>query len=224
VQLLESYAREDGSDRIQLEKARALMPCFRFRHSKIRVEDLDDEAHRAFLTEKDVIPGGFDDFKINLMKELAAIWNKKLAPAAYASRDILVRVAIRSSNPEPIWDAIFDWVDKQPGMRPALLEGSESFKEKHDPEVPCHGFLIVCDNAVQEGVVSSKTDLEQCMQIQLGERNETRRPPVGVVFWPPPDPKWSRLVRVSPPKLYRIVAGGPDELEAFFQEVRKVAA
>jgi len=223
VQLLESYPRDDGSHRTQLDQARLSMPCFRFRHSKIRLEDVE-ETHRAFLTEPDVIPGGFDDFKINLLKDLETTWNKKLAPVPYASREILVRVAIRSANPDPLWDEVFSWIDSQPGIRPALLEGSESFKEKHDPTVPCHGFLIVCDHAVQEGLVSTKTDLEQCMQLQLGERNETRRPPVGIVFWPPPEPKWPRLVKVSPPKLYRIVGSGADELKAFFQEVRKVAA
>lgn len=224
VQLLESYAREDDSHRTQLEQARLLpRPCFRFRHSKIRLDEVE-EAHRAFLTEPDVIPGGFDDFKINLLKELEAIWNKSLAPLPYASRDVLVRVAIRAKDPDSIWEDVFSWVDDQPGMRPALLEGSESFKEKHDPAVPCHGFLIVCDQAVYEGLVSTKTDLEQCMQIQLGERNEARRPPVALVFCPPPtEPKWSRLVHVSPPKLHRIVTNTADKLKDFFQEVRKVA-
>jgi hypothetical protein len=223
VQLLESYPRDDDSHRTQLAQAQLSMPSFRFRHSKIRLEEVD-EPHRAFLTETDVIPGSFDDFKLNLLKELEAIWNKKLAPLPYASREILIRVAIRSSKPDPLWDEVFSWVDAQPGIRPALLEGSESFKEKHDPAVPCHGFLIVCDEAVQEGLISTKTDLEQCMQIQLGERNETRRPPVALVFCPPPlDPKWARLVRVSPPKLHRIVAEKGDALKDFFQEVRKVA-
>jgi SEFIR domain len=223
VQLLESYPRDDNSHRTQLEQARLSMPCFRFRHSKIRLDEVE-EAHRAFLTEPDVIPGGFDDFKINLVKELEAIWNKKLAPLPYASRDVLVRVAIRAKDPDSIWDNVFSWVDNQPGMRPALLEGGESFKEKQNPAVPCHGFLIVCDEAAQEGLISTKTDLEQCMQIQLGERNEARRPPVALVFCPPPtEPKWSRLVRVSPPKLHRIVTDTADKLKDFFEEVRKVA-
>jgi len=223
VQLLESYPRDDGSHRTLLEQARPLIPCFRFRHDKIRLNEVE-ESHRAFLTEPDVIPGGFDDFKLNLIKELEAIWNKKLAPSPYASRDILVRVAIRSSQPEPLWDKVFSWIDAQPGMRSALLEGNESFKDKDDPAVPCHGFLIVCDSAVEQGVFSTKPDLEQCMQLQLGVRNE-RRPPVGILFCPPPgDPKWPRLVRVTPPKLFRMVANTTDELKAFFEEVRKVAA
>jgi hypothetical protein len=224
VQLLESYPRDDGSHRSQLAQARTSMPCFRFRHSKIRLEDVDP-SHRAFLNEPDVIPGGFDDFKINLLKDLDAIWNKKYAPQPYAARDLLVRVAIRASEPDALWDQVFAWIDAQPGIRPALLEGNESFKDKHDPAVPCHGFLIACDQAVQEGAVSTKTDLEQCMEIQLGERIEARRPPVGIVFWPPPvEPKWSRLVRVSPPKLHRIVASAAGELQGFFQEVRRSAS
>ena len=224
VQLLESYPRDDGSHRTLLEQARPLMPCFRFRHDKIRLNEVE-ESHRAFLTEPDVIPGGFDDFKLNLIKDLEGIWNKKLAPAPYASRDILVRVAIRASDPETLWEKVFGWIDAEPGMRSALLEGNESFKDKHDPAVPCHGFLIVCDTAVEQGAFSTKPDLEQCMQLQLGERNEARRPPVGILFYPPPDvPKWPRLVRVAPPKLYRIVANATDQLQAFFQEVRKVAA
>ena len=223
VQLLESYPRDDNSHRTQLEQARLSLPCFRFRHAKIRLDEVE-ETHRAFLTEPDVIPGSFDDFKINLLKELEAIWNKKLAPLPYASRDVLVRVAIRAKDPDSIWEDVFSWVDSQPGMRPALLDGNESFKEKHDPAVPCHGFLIVCDEAAQEGLVSTKADLEQCMQIQLGERNEARRPPVALVFCPPPlEPKWPRLVRVSPPKLYRVVTKTADNLKDFFQEVRKVA-
>ena len=224
VQILESYPRDDGSHRSLLEQARPLMPCFRFRSDKIRLDEVEAD-HRAFLTEPDVISGGFDDFKLNLIKDLEAVWNKKQAPKPYASRDILVRVAIRAADPEPLWEKVFSWVDEEPGMRSALLEGNESFKDKYDPAVPCHGFLIVCDNAVEQGAFSTKADLEQCMQLQLGERNEARRPPVGVLFWPPPDePKWPRLVRVAPPKLFRVVSNRRDQLKAFFEEVRKVAA
>lgn len=225
VQLLESYPREDGSHHAQLARANdSHTPCFRFRHDKVRPGELE-EAHRAFATEPDVRTGGFDDFKLNLLKELEAICASKHAPRPYASRDILVRVAIRASEPDPLWDTVFSWVDAQPGIRPALLEGSESFKEKHDPKVPCHGFLIVCDHAVEEGAASTKADLEQCMQIQLGERNEMRRPPVGIVFWPPPaQPNWPRLLRVSPPKLHRIVANAAGDVQAFFQEVRRCAS
>jgi hypothetical protein len=200
------------------------MPIFRFRHSKIRLEDAEEE-HRAFLSE--VVPGGFDDFKLNLPAQLESIWNKKLASRPYASRELLVRVAIRASKPDPLWDEIFACVDAQPGIRSALLEGYESFKDKHDPAVPCHGFLIVCDSTEEESLVSTRTDLEQCTQIQLGERNEARRPPAGIVFWPPPaDPKWARLVRVAPPKLHRIVVKPEskcEELKSFFEEVRQCA-
>jgi hypothetical protein len=224
VQLLESYPRDDGSHRTQLVQARLSLPVFRFRHAKIRLDEVE-EPHRAFLTEADVIPGGFDDFKVNLLKELDAVWNKRHAPQAYAARDILVRVVIRATELDPLWDKVFAWVEAQPGIRSALLEGQESFKDKHDPTVPCHGFLIVCDRAVEEGAVSTKTDLEHCMAIQLGERNEARQPPVALVFWPPPDePKWSRMQRVTPRKLHKMRADEAGKLQEFFQEVRRCAS
>ncbi|MEP6820797.1 MAG: toll/interleukin-1 receptor domain-containing protein [Chthoniobacterales bacterium] len=223
VQLLESYPREDDSHRTLLAEARSKVPCFRFRHSKIRLDELD-EAHRAFVTEADVVSGAFEDYKVNLLTELNAVWNQKHATLPYGSRNLLVRVVIRGANPDPLWDYVFAAVDAEQDLRAALLEGSESFKDKHDPNVPCHGFLIVCDEAAQQGVLSPKSDLEQCMQIQLGEKNDARRPPVGLLYWPPPAaPMWARLLRVNPPKMHRMVADAAAVLQPFFAEVRRCA-
>ena len=225
VQLLESYAREDSSDHTQLARAKELaMPLFRFRHSKIQLAELED-AHRAFVTEPGIVTVSFDDFKASLLVDLDAICNQKHATLPYASRNLLVRVVIRASQTEQLWEHVFAAVDAEPDMRAALLEGGESFKDKHDPAVPCHGFLIVCDAEAQAGgAVSTKADLEQCMQIQVGEKNEARRPPVGLLYWPPPaPPPWSRLARVMPPKMHRMVADASAALQPFFQEVRRVA-
>lgn len=142
VQLLESYARDDGSDHAQLKRAKELlMPLFRFRHSKIQLAELED-AHRAFVTEPGIVPGSFDDFKASLLLDLDAICNQKHATLPYASRNLLVRVVIRASQTERLWEHVFAAVDAEPDMRAALLEGGESFKAKHIRRCLATAFLL----------------------------------------------------------------------------------
>ena len=65
--------------------------------------------------------------------------------------------------------------------------------------------------------------MEQCRLIQMKVKNAARRPPVGLVYWPPPAPAWARLLRCTPLKLHRILGDAPTNLNEFFAEVRKVA-
>jgi hypothetical protein len=99
----------------------------------------------------------------------------------------------------------------------------ESLEAKHRAE-PCHGFLVVCDaGSLEEGTYSPRETMEQCRQIQMREKNAARRPPVALVYWPPPAAAWSRLLRTTPLKLHRILGDAPTNLGEFFDEVRKVA-
>jgi hypothetical protein len=99
----------------------------------------------------------------------------------------------------------------------------ESLEAKHRAE-PCHGFLVVCDaGSLEEGAYSPREYMEQCRQIQMQEKNAARRPPVALVYWPPPAAVWARLLRTTPLKLYRILGDTPTNLGEFFDEVRKVA-
>jgi hypothetical protein len=65
--------------------------------------------------------------------------------------------------------------------------------------------------------------MEQCREIQLKLKDARRRPPVGLVYWPPPSASWARLLRSTPLKLYRVLGDSPTNLGEFFAEVRRVA-
>lgn len=229
VQLLESYPRDTGFDKAQWVSAQNLgKPCFHFRDGRI-VPDEADAPHREFLTRKDVILGSFEDFKTHVGDELEELWQRQksvpLGPPGL--RHALVRVVIRSPNRDHLWDTVFDWIDREPDIRSQLLEETEAFPDKADPAVPCHGYLIVCDSAAAgPGPYSPGRDMDHCAVVQLQKiklKDESRLPPAGIVYWPPPAPSWPRLLRVAPPKLYRILGDAPTELPTFFNDVRRAA-
>jgi hypothetical protein len=90
--------------------------------------------------------------------------------------------------------------------------------------------MIICDGtALDDGPMSPRTDMEQCRLIQIKEKEPSRRPPVALVYWPPPaDPPRAKLLRSTPLKLHYVAADGtpsaetPTELGKFFAEVRRV--
>jgi hypothetical protein len=224
VQLLESYPRETGFDRQQSEAAKT-KPQFLFRDEKIALDEADAQ-HREFLTAPNVITGSFDDFRVHVAAELNRLWEKqKPAPVKPgALRKVLIRVVIRSPNREALWDEVFEWIDRQPDIRSHLLEEKEKFIDKYDPNVPCHGLLIVCDrSALDDERFSTDKDMNDCSLIQLKERDESRLPPAGLVYFPPPPPRWSRLQHVMPLRLHRIPGDTPDTLVEFFEDVRCAA-
>lgn len=226
VQLLGPKAwPTEALDRLQNEAAVDLkLPRFRYRSSGVDLASVEP-SHRDVLADKEIIAGGFEDFKTYLEKELTVLQHRLEKPAAErspaAGEPPLVRVVIRSPNPDPLWEKAFQWIYDQEQMRPAQLGEGESLEETHLAD-PCQGFLVVCDaSALDEGPHSPRKDMEQCRQIQLREKNPARRPPVGLVYWPPPDAPWARLLRSMPHKLHRVVGDTPDGLREFFADVRK---
>ena len=131
---------------------------------------------------------------------------------------------MRSPNRDALWDEVFEWIDRQPDIRGHLLEEKEKFIDKDDPNAPCQGFLIVCDrSALEDERYSTDKDMNDCLLIQLKEKDEFRLPPAGLVYFPPPPARWSRLQRVTPLRLHRISGDAPNTLVKFFEEVRGAA-
>lgn len=227
IQLLGPYPWKRGSfDHLQNEAAIALqVPRFRYCSSDIKLEEVD-KLHREFLTEADIIQSGFEDFKLVLGKELKILLQKLEQPARQTEEGRnppLVRVVIRSQNAGPLWDKVFHWIYDEEKILHELIENNESFEEKNLAE-PCHGFLIVCDSSVLEEAPNSvRKYMEQCRHIQLKEKDDAHRPPVGLVYWPPPEASWAKLLHSTPLKLHRILGSEPKNLDGFFAEVRKVA-
>jgi hypothetical protein len=185
-----------------------------------------EPAHREFLTAPDVIAGGFEDFKVHLQKELTILAQRR-DRAANEQRDEDVHprvfVVIHSANPDPLWEQVFQWLYEQEKIDPYQLKAGESLEDKQLGD-PCHGFLVVCDGtALEDGPLSPRNHMEQCRLIQMKVKDNARRPPVGLVYWPPPPAAWARLLRCTPLKLHRILGDAPTNLNEFFTEVRKVA-
>ena len=225
VQLIGPYAwKRGGFDRIQSGGAATLgIPRFRYRSAEIDLEKVEP-SQREFLAAPDVIASGFEDFKEHLAKKLTVLAQQRdRAPGAPGDQDIppLVVVAIRSPNPDPLWDRVFQWIYEQEGIDPYQLGPGETIDSRPQAE-PCHGFLIACDAAALDDG-SPREVIEQCRQVQLREKSAARRPPVALVYWPPPEPSWAKLLRSTPLKLHRVLGDEPDKMSDFFAEVRKVA-
>lgn len=230
VQLLGPYPwKRGGFDRIQNDAAQqAGIARFRFRSSELDLAKLEP-LQREFVSANGVIATGFDDFVHHLMGELAAL-SVPLAKASSRANPPLIRIGIRSDNPDQRWAQIFEWMfAEQEEILFDQLGPGETFVTKHAGD-PCQGFLIACDSAAfAEGQNSPRDMLEQCRRLQITEKDAARRPPVAIVYWPPPDAheSWSRLLRARPLNLHRLSAGeapkAPKDLDAFFNEVRKVA-
>jgi hypothetical protein len=226
VQLIGPYAwKRGGFDRAQNEAAAlAGIKRFRFRSSEIDLAKVD-AAHREFLTAPDVMAGGFEDFKVHLAKELSVLAQRDRGAAGGGDAPIPPRVfvVVHSANPDPLWEQVFQWLYEQEKIDPYQLKCGESIESKHVGD-PCHGFLVVCDGtALEDGPLSPREHMEQCRLIQLKVKDAARRPPVGLVYWPPPAPAWARLLRCTPLKLHRILGDAPTNLPQFFAEVRRVA-
>ena len=232
VQLRGPYAWKRGNyDRAQNDAAVRLgIPRYIYRSSEIVLSKVEPASHREFLGAPEVISGGFDDFLVYLSTEL-----KRIAAAAAQSSTgsegqkdpPLVRVVTRSANPDPLWEQLFQWIYVEEKILSDYLAPGESFESKHEIE-PCQGFLIICDAAAQDdGPMSPRRDMEQCRLIQIKEKDSLRRPPVAIVYWPPPAPSWAKLLRTTPQKLYyaevaQQPGGTPAKLSEFFAAVRQV--
>ena len=223
VQLLGPQPSKGGHfDRIQSELA-ATLPIvrFRYRSSDINLAKIES-THREILTASDVIASGFEDFKAHLEKELDVLAQRRERPPN-PDTPPLIFVAFRSENSDPLWEKVFQWIYEQEHIDHYQLRPGETFDIKYQAE-PCHGFLVVCDAvSLKNDDQSPREFLEQCRQIQLKQKDANRRPPVALVYWPPPPPSWARLLRSTPLKLHRVLGDAPTNLEDFFAEVRRVA-
>ncbi|MGH8547274.1 MAG: TIR domain-containing protein [Methylococcales bacterium] len=221
VQLIGPYPwKRGGFDRIQNDTALALgIPRFRCRSPEIDLDKLEP-SQQDFLTAPNIIVSGFEDFKEHLKKNLMVLAQQRDRPPDPDSPPLVV-VAITSPNPDPLWERVFRWIYEQEGIDPYQLGPGETIESWSQAE-RCHGFLIACDaSALDDG--SPREVIEQCRQIQLGEKSAARRPPVALVYWPPPAPSWAKLLRSTPSKLHRVLGDEPEKLADFFTEVRKVA-
>jgi hypothetical protein len=227
VQLIGPYPwKRGGFDRLQNEAAAALaIRRFRFRNSDIDLAKVDP-SHRDFLLAPDVIAGSFEDFKVYLQKELTILAHRRESDAdAQEENEIPPRVfvVIHSTNPDPLWEQVFQWLYEQQQIDAYQLRPGESLEAKHLGD-PCHGFLVVCDGtALADNALSPRDDMEQCRLIQMRVKSAARRPPVGLVYWPPPAAAWAKLLRCTPLKLHRILGDAPTNLADFLGAVRKAA-
>jgi Uncharacterized protein containing a TIR (Toll-Interleukin 1-resistance) domain len=223
VQLLGAHPWKQGDcDRIQSELAATLQIIrFRYRSSDINLANIES-THREFLTASDVIASGFEDFKAHLEKELGVLAQRR-ERSPNPDTPPLIFVAFRSENSDTLWEKVFQWIYEQEHIDHYQLRPGETFDVKYQTE-PCHGFLVVCDAAALTNDDQSPREfMEQCRQIQLKQKDANRRPPVALVYWPPPSPSWARLLRSTPLKLHRVLGDAPTNLDAFFAEVRRVA-
>jgi len=157
---------------------------------------------------------GFEDFKKHLEKELKVL-SLQREGAVVGDIPPRVLVAMRAENPDLLWEKVFEWIYEQERIDSYQLRPGDSVAVMYEAE-PCHGFLVVCDaTALGDDDRSPREYLEQCRQIQLKEKNKTRRPPVGVVYWPPPAIQpWARLLRSTPHNLHRILGDAPANLSS----------
>jgi hypothetical protein len=227
VQLIGPYPWKRGDfDRRQFNAASALPGLRRyvFRSDDIDLAQVQPEPHRQWLNSPGLIVSSFDDF----LHYLEGAMGAPKAPRLKSDGKPLVRVAVRSANPEPLWEQAFQWIYLEQQLLVEQLAPGESFSSAHDAD-PCQGFLIVCDApAMEDGALSLRDDMLACRRIQIGEKDPARRPPAALVYWPPPDAKWARLLRSMPPNLVHAQVGdGPDapqEIRQFFDNVRNVAS
>ena len=134
----------------------------------------------------------------------------------------LVRVAIHAQQPDALWEPIFQLLYEQEKILSDQLGPGETFKEKHLGD-PCHGFLILCDgSALADDQHSPRGDMEHCRLIQMQEKDPTRRPPVALVYWPPPQPSWAKLLKSTPQRLIRVEGDRLNTLAEFLEQVRQV--
>ena len=233
IQLLGPYPWKRGAyDRLQNDAAVELgIARFRYRSSEIDLKNVE-ATHREFICASEVMSTSFDDFLVDLKSKLTTLAHRADSMSlggADGGRPPLVRVAIRSANPDVLWEQVFQWIYVHEKILSDQLAAGESFEAKH-PGEPCHGFVVVCDaGALEDGPLSPREHMEQCRLIQLKEKNAARRPPVALVYWPPPAASWARLLRSTPLKLFCVSADAPglanvrNPLSEFFAEVRKVA-
>ena len=217
-------------DRQQLDAAAQTgLQRFVFRSDQIDLTTIEPVSHRQWLEQLSAVVCGFDDFLVYVKTRLGA----PAAPPVHRGGDgseapPLVRVAIHSADRDALWERVFPWISEQQKLLHDQLAPDETFTAKHTGD-PCQGFLILCDSqAMEDGPLSPRHSMQQCRQLHISEKDATRRPPVALVYWPPPDAAWAKLLRTTTQNLRYVQAGGgdqvPPEIEKFFDDVRRLGA
>jgi hypothetical protein len=232
VQLLQPV-RWKGLDYDYIQNQQAVqigIPRIRFRSPDLNFATMSDPTHRDFLTsDPNIIARPFDQFKKELLDKLSELWDRSHEPpppSTTSSRTKLVRIVDRSNAADANWIRVFPCLDTaadiihdrikmyDPTQRPLLV--------KHRTK-PCQGFLIVCDASALADPFSPDGPLDECQEIQLGYKDDTHIPPVGVVYWPPPPDveAWPKLLSFKPLKLHKLLANDHGvNITAFLDEVR----
>jgi hypothetical protein len=149
----------------------------------------------------------FADFQVYLKAHLASLWQKKKVSIEEDTTDESARrvhVVVRSERPDARWARVLEWLLPESDVATELLGKDETIQAKFAAS-PCQGFIVVCDaTAHAEETQAAHADLKACLQIQLGIKKLARKPPVGIVYFPPPSPDWGRLLRIKPFKPHPI--------------------
>lgn len=225
VQLLSPIAwKPGGYDLKQHQMAVAAgKPLFRRRAPEIDLKSLNGTAQGAFLAGTDVVCAGFEDFKQHLETGLNAI-RAPHRPEGAGKDTPLIRFAVRPEDRDALGPEVISRLEAQQVLYEELAV-TDSFAERYKAE-PCHGFMILCSASMQPGASVQNDPLRQriseCRQIQMGQKDAARRPALGVMYWPPPAPNWSAMLRSSALKMHRIRADQTDEFEKFLADVRGV--
>jgi hypothetical protein len=134
--------------------------------------DMDDprDRMRSFLNERgwtvlpageypedeyqsapEIIATGFEDFKAHLEKELAVLAQRRNTPPdedADGGTPPHVVVAIRSANPDPLWDQVFGWIYDQEKIDPSqLMPGAHSVSSRFHPRAGSSSWWINLRNS-----------------------------------------------------------------------------
>ena len=225
VQLLGPYPWKRGNyDQLQVECAREVgIKQYLYRSLDLDLQAVKDEEHKALLQDANIRVTGFEDFKVFIRGELEGIARSaeiaRTAAALGATDPRLVRVVIRSPDPDPLWEKVYGFFDKAGNILPFQLRSDESFESVGRTE-PCQGFLVVCDKSGMElGEYSPRDSLDEVRRIQMREKKTSARLPVGLVYWPPPEPRWALLARVRTQNMFCIVGEQSDDWQKFFTAV-----
>ena len=235
IQLLQKYPWKGASrDLIQNDQAVQIgIPRIRFRSPELDCATIQDDAHRNFLmSDPSVFSRPFDQFKKELSERLNELWDRVSqapTPPGATLNPKLIRIIDRSINADANWARVFPWFDTQDGI---IHDRIRNYDLNQTPLTikqrtkPCQGFLIVCDSsALNDPSFSPDGPLDECQEIQLGYKDNTRCPPVGVVYWPPPPDAdaWPRLLSFKPLKLHRVHGENHTaSMTGFFNDVRRV--
>jgi hypothetical protein len=234
VQILQPL-RWKGLDYDYVQNQQAVqigIPRIRFRSPDVNCATVSDQTHRDFLTsDPNIIARPFDQFKKELFEKLSELWDRSHEPPVTSkgnSRTKLVRIVDRSNAADANWMRVFPWLDAaadiihdriktyDPNQKPLLVKQRTK---------PCQGFLIVCDASALADPFSPDGPLEECQEIQLGCKQDSHIPPVGVIYWPPPPDAeaWPKLLSFRPLKLHKLPADDHSlNLAQFLDEVRSL--